>query len=74
MDLAGLCSTFSRVQPVHWWTTAHQAPLSMRFSLQEYRGALPFPPAGDLLKPEINPACPALEGRFSSAEATWEAH
>ena len=56
------------------WTTAHQALLSMRFSLQEYHGALPFPPAGDLLNPEINPACPALEGRFSSAEATWEAY
>ena len=30
------------------WTVAHQAPLSMRFSSQEYRSGLPFPSPGDL--------------------------
>ena len=30
------------------WTVAHQAPLSMRFSRQEYWSGLPFPPPGDL--------------------------
>ena len=30
------------------WTAAHQAPLSMGFSRQEYRGELPCPPAGHL--------------------------
>ena len=29
------------------WTVAHQAPLSMGFSRQEYRSGLPFPPPGD---------------------------
>ena len=28
------------------WTVAHQAPLSMGFSRQEYWSGLPFPPPG----------------------------
>ena len=31
------------------WSAAHQAPLSMEFSRQEYWSGLPFPPPGDLL-------------------------
>ena len=30
------------------WTVAHQAPLSMGFSRQEYWSGLPFPSPGDL--------------------------
>ena len=30
------------------WPVAHQAPLSMEFSRQEYGSLLPFPPPGDL--------------------------
>ena len=30
------------------WTAAHQSPLSMGFSQQEYWSGLPFPPPGDL--------------------------
>ena len=30
------------------WTVAHQAPLSVKFSRQEYWIGLPFPPPGDL--------------------------
>ena len=30
------------------WIVAHQAPLSMGFSRQEYRSGLPCPPPGDL--------------------------
>ena len=30
------------------WTVVHQAPLSMRFSRQEYWSGLPFPPPGNL--------------------------
>ena len=30
------------------WTVAHQAPLSMGFSRQEYSSGLPFPPPGNL--------------------------
>ena len=35
------------------WTVAHQAPLSMGFSRQEYWRGLPSPPAGDLPNPGI---------------------
>ena len=39
---------FSPVQLfVTLWTVAHQAPLSMGFSRQEYWSGLPFPPPGD---------------------------
>ena len=36
------------------WSEAHQAPLSMGFSRQEYWGGLPFPSPGDLSNPGIN--------------------
>ena len=35
------------------WTEAHQAPLSMRFSRQEYWSGLPFPSPGDLPNPGL---------------------
>ena len=35
------------------WTVAHQAPLSMGFSRQEYWSGLPLPPPGDLPNPEL---------------------
>ena len=38
------------------WTVAHQAPLSMEFSWQEYWSVLPFPTPGDLPNPGIEPA------------------
>ena len=34
---------------------AHQAPLPMGFSRQEYGGGLPCPPPGDLPDPDIEP-------------------
>ena len=37
------------------WTVAHQAPLSMGFSRQEYWNGLPFPSSGDLPDPRIEP-------------------
>ena len=37
------------------WTVAHQAPLSMGFSRQEYWSGLPCPPPGDLADPGLNP-------------------
>ena len=48
-------------------TVAHQAPLSMEFSRQEYWSVLPFPSPGDLPDPEIKPTSrvsPALACRF----------
>ena len=49
------------------WTVAHQAPLSVRFSRQEYWSGLPYLPPGDLPDPGIEPislASPALADRF----------
>ena len=46
------------------WTVAHQDPLSMEFSKQEYWSGLPVPSPGNLLNPGIKPRSPALTGRF----------
>ena len=43
------------------WTVAYQAPLSIRFSRQEYWSVLPFSSPGDLPDPGIEPRSPALE-------------
>ena len=40
----------------HLWTVDHQAPLSVRFSRQEYWSGLPFPSPGDLPDPGIEPS------------------
>ena len=40
---------------------AHQPPLSMGLSRQEYWSGLPFPPPGDLLDPGIAPRSSALQ-------------
>ena len=45
-------------------TAAHQAPLSIGFSRQEYWSGLPFPPPGDLPDPGIKPTSPALAAGF----------
>ena len=50
------------------WTVAHQAPLSMEFSRQEYYSGLPFPPPGDLPDPGTEPDSPALVGGFFTTE------
>ena len=55
------------------WTAAHQVPLSVEFSRQEYWSGLPFPSPGDILNPGIEPASPALARRFFITSATWEA-
>ena len=43
------------------WTIAHQAPLSMGFSRQEYWSGLPFPSPEDLPNPGTEPGSPALQ-------------
>ena len=68
-SFARVPSCFSRVQLfVSPWTIAHQAPLSVGFSREEFWSELPCPPPGDLPDPEIKPTSlgsPALAGRFS---------
>ena len=57
-------------------TIAHQAPLSMGFSRQEYWSGVSFPPPGDLPHPgnELeSPLSPELAGGFFTTSVTWEA-
>ena len=52
-------------------TAAHQAPLPIEFSRQEYWSGLPFPPTRDLLNPGIQPTStvsPALQANSLPAE------
>ena len=42
----------------HGLYVAQQAPLSMKFSKQEYWSELPFPPPRDLSDPGIEPMSP----------------
>ena len=58
------------------WTVAHQAPLSMGFSRQEYWGGLPFPSPEDLPYPGMEPVSlvsSTLTGVFFTTDATREA-
>ena len=58
------------------WTVAHQAPLSVGLSRQEYWSGLSLPSPGDLLDPGIqptSPVSPAPQADSFTAWATWEA-
>ena len=59
------------------WTVAHQAPLSMGFSRQEYLSGLPFPSPGNLPDPGIEPKdrtqVSRIAGRRFNLWATREA-
>ena len=72
-----MLSHFSHVQLfVTLWTVAHQAPLPMGFSRQEYWSGLPYPPPVDLFDPEIELTSlmsPALSGGCFTMSASWEA-
>ena len=43
------------------YSPAHQTPLSVGFSIQEYWNGLPCPRLGDLPDPGIEPVTPALQ-------------
>ena len=54
------------------WTVAHQAPLSVGLSRQEYWSGFPFPTPGDLPDPGIkvpSPTSSALAERFFVTES-----
>ena len=58
------------------WTAAHQLPLFMGFSRQEYWSRLLCTPPGALPDPGIKPVClmsVAFAGRLFTTGATWEA-
>ena len=62
-------SCFSRVRLfVTLWTIAHQAPLAIGFSRQEYWSGLPCPPLGDLPDPGIELWSPALRADALTSE------
>ena len=68
-----MLSRFSRVPLfVTPWTIAHQAPLSMGFSRQEYWSGLPCPPTGDPPYSGIELMSPALQAE-SLPLSHWEA-
>ena len=59
------------------WTVAHQAPLFMGFSRQEYWSGRARPSSRGLLDPEIELMSlmyPAMAGRFFTTSTIWEAH
>ena len=70
-------SHFSRVRLLATpWTVAHQAPLSMGFSRQQYWSGLTCLPPWDLLNPGTEPVSltsPALTVGFFTTRPTWEA-
>ena len=58
------------------WTAAHQTPLSVEFSRQDYWSGLSFLPPGDLPHPRVEPvSCvsPASAGGFFTTSTIWEA-
>ena len=70
-----LCLKWSEVKSLSrvWlfatpWTIAHQAPLSMGFSRQEYWNGLPFPSPGNLPNPGIEPRSPTLQADALTSE------
>ena len=50
------------------WTVAHQVPLSMGFSRQEYWSELSFPSPGESSDPGIEPRPPALQADALTSE------
>ena len=72
-ECVGMLSRFTCVRLfATLWAVAHQAPLSMRVSRQEYWSGLPRPPP-DLPSPGTEPApliSPALVGEFFTASAS----
>ena len=60
-DGGGGLVTKSCPTPATPWTVACQAPLSMRFSRQEYWSELLFPSPGGLPDPGIEPRSPGLQ-------------
>ena len=63
------CAGYSVVSDfVTPWNIAHQAPLSVEFSSQEYWSREPFPSPGDLPDPGIEPRSPALQAESLPSE------
>ena len=76
-ERGGGCSVLTCVRlSVTPGTAAHQAPLSMPFSRQEYWSGLPCPPPGGLPDPGIESRSPGLQADSLSSEPpgqSWQA-
>ena len=71
----GSAQMLSRVQLfVTPWTVACQATLSMGFSRQEYRSALPFLFPEDVPKPKTESRSPALQTDSLQSESSGKLH
>ena len=71
-----MLSRFSQVRLLATlWIVAHQAPLSLGFSWQEYWSGLPCRPPGIFLTQgsNLHLISPAVTGEFFTTSATWEA-
>ena len=72
-----MLSRFSHVQLFRTlWIVAHQAPLSIGFSRQEFWRGLPCTPPGNLPDPGIEPTSlksALLAGKYFTTSATCEA-
>ena len=72
-----MLSRFSRVWPFETpWTIAHQVPLSVRFSRQDFWSGFPCPPPGELPDPGLKPMSlmsPAMACGFFTTSTAWEA-
>ena len=68
-----VCLSLSHVQLFATpWKVAHQAPLSVEFSRQEYWSGLPFPSPGDLSNPGIKPGSPSLQAVSMREHSRWQ--
>ena len=68
-DFVVVVQSLSHVQLfVTPWTTAHQAPLSMKFPRQKYWTGLSFLSPGNLADPGIKLLSPALADKYFTAE------
>ena len=56
------------------WSVACQAPLTIGFSMLEYKNVLPFPSLGDCLDPGIKPESPALQAYSLPTELQGKLH
>ena len=73
-DTEGICYFSCKVvsdSVVTIWTVAHQVPLSMGFSKQEYLSGFSFSSAGDLPHPTTEPVSPTLAGEFLPLNHQW---
>ena len=65
-NLVCMCAKSLQLHPIlcDLWIVAHQAPLSMGFSRQDFWSGLPCPPSGDFSDPGSNPHYVACIGRW----------